>query len=689
MAEKLIYDILKGRNTLDPALKKSVKESSSLSKSLKGVGKTALGLKSAILGGAVALGLKAAVNEAVDLENALIGLTSVARNTGQDVGFITESAKELAKDGLIPLRDVSDSLKNLLAKGFNGEEAIRIFKSLRDAAAFNRQGQLELGEAVRGASEGLKNDLSIKVDNAGITKNLSNIQKEYAASINKTIGQLTEAEKRQALLVGIQKEAGVFQGDYNKLLNTFSGASSRAGTATRFLLAEIGNLVIGSPGATKGVNDVAASIEGLTQVIKENAPALTKLVNGLVTPLVRLGTNLANIASFAVAGLGVLADESSKAGSESRKTSNEVIQLTKSVKDLEAQLKIAEERGASDRIINGIKARIAAEKELLATKKNSLIELQDAEEKAREVSEETGGGKGRDINKDPDVLFTQEKNALLAQLDQERRDAELDREIAELDADQEKGVKRIEALQAQFDAENEVKEIQAQKDRAEAAKNAKDLEAISDESRRRELKKQLDFAKKSIDAERKKRLEQLGIMKKFADTAGGIVSAAAEFEEAVSTKKNKAIFLSQKILAAAQIIIFGQIAEAAAGAAPPIGVGPALAPALIALIRARTVLGLATVAATTIKGFQEGGRLSEGTRSGDTVLFRGNKEEAVFTRAQQAELFNLANGRGDSGGGNDDGIINALLSQPIILNIDGRQVATAVRDQVRGGFSLA
>ena len=45
-----------------------------------------------------------------------------------------------------------------------------------------------MGEAIKSAAEGIKNENSILVDNAGVTKNLSVIWDEYAASIGNIMG---------------------------------------------------------------------------------------------------------------------------------------------------------------------------------------------------------------------------------------------------------------------------------------------------------------------------------------------------------------------------------------------------------------------------------------------------------------------------------------------------------------------
>jgi len=65
---------------------------------------------------------------------------------------------------------------------------------------------------------------SIMTDNAGITKNLSIMYKEYAQTIGKTEMTLDEAEKRQAIYVGMMKEAAIYQGNLDLLTRTYSGS---------------------------------------------------------------------------------------------------------------------------------------------------------------------------------------------------------------------------------------------------------------------------------------------------------------------------------------------------------------------------------------------------------------------------------------------------------------------------------
>jgi hypothetical protein len=226
---------------------------------------------------------KNTIRDAKDLENSLTGLRSVAGAMGQEISKVEDIAKRLSEDGLIPLADSTSALKNILATGIDADTAEKALLALRDAAAFNRQGQLSLGQAVRGATEGIKNQNSIMVDNAGVTKNLSLILKEYATSVGKSVASLGEQEKKQAIVNGIIKEAALFQGDYNKLLDTFSGATTKAAGQSKFLSAELGKLLTESGALTGFFKGLADQIKALRKFLNENNDEVKKFVNeGLV-----------------------------------------------------------------------------------------------------------------------------------------------------------------------------------------------------------------------------------------------------------------------------------------------------------------------------------------------------------------------------------------------------------------------
>jgi hypothetical protein len=196
-----------------------------------------------IIGAAVIRGLSAAVDESLKLENALIGVNSVAKAFAQDTDAVKKAVLDFTKDGLVPATDAALAFKQILSTGTSLPDAIKLLNSLKDVAAFNRQSFYTLGEAIVATTEGIKNGNSVRADAVGVTKNLSVLEKEYAASVGKTVGALTDAEKIQARVAGFIRESGFAAGDAAKLLDTYSGSVSQLGTAFDRALAKIGSFV--------------------------------------------------------------------------------------------------------------------------------------------------------------------------------------------------------------------------------------------------------------------------------------------------------------------------------------------------------------------------------------------------------------------------------------------------------------
>ena len=186
--------------------------------------------------------LKNVFEETRKTEAALTGLSSVALNTGAGMNQARDAAISLSKDGLITVTEAAAGLKNLLAAGLALPKAIQLMKVFKNSAAFNRQGTLSMGEAIVGATQGVKNMNSIMVDNAGITKNLSIMYKEYAASVGTTAGKLTDAQKVQASYEGIIREGAVFSGDALKSIMTVNGAIARMTASTKKSRIEFGEI---------------------------------------------------------------------------------------------------------------------------------------------------------------------------------------------------------------------------------------------------------------------------------------------------------------------------------------------------------------------------------------------------------------------------------------------------------------
>jgi hypothetical protein len=191
--------------------------------------------------GAAVLAMRPFINASIEMENAMLGLETVARAFGVSANEANEAAQSLSEDGLMTVREAAEGLKNLLATGFSLPQAIKLMEGFKDSAAFNRQGMLKFGEAIVGATQGLKNQNSIMVDNAGITKNLSVILKEAGLSTD-DLGRITsDASVRTKLYNGLLKEMSIFLGDSEKMAGTLGGKLTALGKATWDLSVVIGD----------------------------------------------------------------------------------------------------------------------------------------------------------------------------------------------------------------------------------------------------------------------------------------------------------------------------------------------------------------------------------------------------------------------------------------------------------------
>lgn len=238
---------------------------------------TAMG--NAIYGAAAALarmavgGFVGFVSEAVQvssqMNNALIGLASVARSTGNDLDKTKAAALELTKDGLMPLGEASMALKNLMGAGFNLDRSIKLMERFKDIAAFNRQAALSYGQAIVGATEGIKNQNSILIDNMGLTKNYSVIMREMGLKMEDLVRLRHDQALQEKVYQGFVKETMMSYGDAARLANTYTGALSRMQVAQSNMKKSWGDVITQSPAVAIAVNAVSDVYVGMTADLKD------------------------------------------------------------------------------------------------------------------------------------------------------------------------------------------------------------------------------------------------------------------------------------------------------------------------------------------------------------------------------------------------------------------------------------
>lgn len=217
-----------------------------------------------------------AIDAYVDQRNSLVGLRSIAEGTGNSMASLEADLVKLTKSGLIPMADAATALKNLLSRGYTADQAVAVIERLTDAAAFGRQANLDLGEAVRTASDGLRNENSILVDNAGITKNVAKMWADYADQIGVSVNELTMAQKIQAEYNGIMEESKHQVGDAAKLAEEYSGSQAHLEASLQRVKVAFGEAA--AEGVKPYVDVVGDLTTGVADVLEKNRTLTAVLV---------------------------------------------------------------------------------------------------------------------------------------------------------------------------------------------------------------------------------------------------------------------------------------------------------------------------------------------------------------------------------------------------------------------------
>lgn len=270
--------------------------STKISGALKGIGKAALAAFS--VAAVVKFG-KACLQVATETSNAWIGLNSILTGQGKSFSQAQKFIEEYVSDGLVPLNNAVTAYKNLAARGYSSDQIKKTMTALKNSATFGRQSTYSLGEAVQTASEGLKNENSILVDNAGVTKNVAKMWEDYAKSVGKTTNQLTQQEKINAEVNGILEETKFQMNDAAIYANTYSGKVAQLNFAFTTMKTAIGNVI--QPIAKLFIPILTAA-----------ANAVTRLFTAIAGLMSMFGLKADSVETVSK-GLGGVADNADKA----------------------------------------------------------------------------------------------------------------------------------------------------------------------------------------------------------------------------------------------------------------------------------------------------------------------------------------------------------------------------------------
>lgn len=263
---------------------------------------------------------KESVNAASALNDAWIGLQSIVEGQGRSFSSAKSFIQDYIADGLVPLENAVTAYKNLAARGYDDTQIQKTLTALKDAAAFGRQSSYSLGEAVATATEGLKNENSILVDNAGVTKNVAKMWEDYAKSIGVSVQSLTQEQKILAEVNGILEETRFQTGDAAKLVNTYSGQVALLGFNFQNLKVQVGQALMPIAQAVlPGINAIISALTKLATVFAQ----VTALLFGKSTQ-VTAQSGIASSATDAAGATDDLADATAGAGKASEKAGKQM-----------------------------------------------------------------------------------------------------------------------------------------------------------------------------------------------------------------------------------------------------------------------------------------------------------------------------------------------------------------------------
>lgn len=295
--------------------------STKISGALKGIGKAALAAFSVA---AVTKFGKACLDVATQTSNAWIGLNSILTGQGKSFSQAQKFIQDYVSDGLVPLNNAVTAYKNLAARGYSSDQIKKTMTALKNSATFGRQSTYSLGEAVQTASEGLKNENSILVDNAGVTKNVAKMWEDYAKSIGKSTNQLTQQEKINAEVNGILEETKYQMNDASIYANTYSGKVAQLNFAFTSMKTAIGNVI----------QPIAKM---LIPVLTTAANAVTKLFTAIAGLMSMFGLKADSVETVSN-GLGGVADNAEKASDAVGGVGDSAGKTAKKVKKASLQL---------------------------------------------------------------------------------------------------------------------------------------------------------------------------------------------------------------------------------------------------------------------------------------------------------------------------------------------------------------
>ena len=627
MAEKLSFDILLGRNTLKTGLQDSAKEARNLEDTLV----TAAGVFAGNL--------------------ATKGFELLGDAVAGTVGFL--------KDSVAAAQEQENALNNLSAAlqrtGSFSNTALADFEAfataLQQTTVFGDEvilNQVALAKSLGATNSEAKDIVStaanlatiLGVDLQTATEQLTKTYSGQAGRLAQLVPELkalTEEQLRSGAAIDLLNSK--FTGAAQAQINTFSGATTQLKNAFGDLQEEIGAFVIKNPLFTDAIKTATSGLQAFGSVISN----LRKDLGLGLSPLEEQRQKLKELGEeYNRLGDTIAGRREFEQLFRSQGFDDKAAVFTREINALEAQRnEILKQRQA-------IRGGISADQEAAA----------EANRAARVV--------------ETDQAILQSRVDLQAQLNQLAADQairEQEAKVAAAAIGTEERQAEIESLVA-FELEKTNAVLEQELNRAQAIKDVQ-ARSLAEQVAVNKARLQQD----QLLAKNEERIKQdrLTAERIFASQLTGIVGTSANLISAFTKEGSREAFFARQAAALASAIVATNLAIAQANAVPPPGNIAAIAAA-----KAQGAIAISGIAAASIKGFQDGGFIggaNGATIGGDTTTVNAREGELVLNADDQRKLLQLLKG-------------GATGSQPIIIEISGREIARVVRDEINAGFAL-
>ena len=259
-----------------------------------------LSLVSGIASVAMTAALKVTVDEALEMEKALLAVTVISKRLGYDVEKTTKIVYDFAQTGFFTVTEAANTLARMLGTGLNLSFLENAMWSMADVAALLRKGQQSMGESFVKTSQGILNQRDIMYESIGMYENQKVAIKRLAEADDKHSEALTLKEQQYYSIIAIMEKAEEMSGSFEAMMLTSTGTMTRMTANLKLLQAEIGQTllpVLGS--AASMLSDIVPLIQAW---VKENSDLVSKLILGIaalvtfVTQAAFLGAMLPMIA---------------------------------------------------------------------------------------------------------------------------------------------------------------------------------------------------------------------------------------------------------------------------------------------------------------------------------------------------------------------------------------------------------